>query len=147
MIELVEEQEEGVACGNEALTLLDNTDTRKIIVNELLEVCVTMWPIKSAVYVYIKHLRLCIFSVTFLSFCVLYMLCWFQLEAFLSGRLQEISASAGDVLSSCQFESAPAAILVDEGAVESMLREVAAMLDGLNSARMQELILIRSSPR
>ena len=70
----------------------------------------------------------------------------FQLEGFLTQRLQEIRG--GDsVVASSKFQSAPPVLLVDPTDVQAMLTEVQAILEQLNSPKMQDLILIRSSPR
>jgi len=98
--------DDGVARGSDALTILDNSETRGDIVNDLLE-----------------------------------------LSSFLEQRIAELSSPA-DVLSSAQFESAPAGLQqIDLATVTNMQTEVTKILGNLNSSKMQELILIRSSPR
>ena len=68
-----------------------------------------------------------------------------QLEAFLSQRIQEMKGD--DVLTSNQFQAAPSCLNVNEDDLQSMLGEVRGILGQLTSSKMQNLILIRSSPR
>ena len=69
-----------------------------------------------------------------------------QLEAFLSQRQCELSL-ATDVLSSSQFQAAPASPQLHTKQVAPMLEAVRAVLAQITSSKMQDLLLIRSSPR
>ena len=70
---------------------------------------------------------------------------FFKLEAFLTQRLQELKVD--DLLVSSQFQAAPVVLHVNKDDLQSMLGEVKGILGQLTTKRMQELILIRSSPR
>ena len=70
----------------------------------------------------------------------------FQLEAFLSQRLQEMSCES-DVMTTSQFQSAPSSLHVEVETVQNMLTAVQDILSHLTTVRMQHLFLIRSSPR
>lgn len=105
-IELAEAStEEGLASGEEALTLLDNPKTRNLFLDDLME-----------------------------------------LEAFLTHRIVELSGE-GNVLSSSQFQNAPASIQIDCKEVETMATELKDVIGQLTSVQIQHLMLIRDSPR
>ncbi|CAH1774392.1 unnamed protein product [Owenia fusiformis] len=104
-IETPEGDTEGVAKGMDALTVFENTTTRNMFIDELLE-----------------------------------------LEAFLTMRLCEMRSEA-DVLSSSQFQSAPQSLQVDVTEVENMLGSVCGILGRLTTHRIEQLYLIKSSPR
>lgn len=97
--------DEGVARGEDALTLLDNPKTRNLFLDDLVE-----------------------------------------LEAFLTQRLAELSGE-GSVISSSQFQSAPASIQIDSKQVETMVKQVKDIIGQLTSVQIQHLMLIRDSPR
>ncbi|XP_060578828.1 CDK5 regulatory subunit-associated protein 3-like isoform X2 [Ruditapes philippinarum] len=70
----------------------------------------------------------------------------FELEAFLSQRISELSVE-GNVLSSSQFQNAPAGIQVEGKQVETMATDLSAVIGQLTSVQIQHLMLIRDSPR
>lgn len=101
-----ENPEGGVASGNEALSVLENTATRNVFIDELME-----------------------------------------LEAFLEQRICEMKVDA-DMITVHEFQGAPACIQMQTiESLQDMLRDVSSILQDLTSIKMQNLYLIKSSPR
>ncbi|XP_050404822.2 CDK5 regulatory subunit-associated protein 3 [Patella vulgata] len=70
----------------------------------------------------------------------------FELEAFLNQRLVELKGD-NSVLSDSQFQSAPESIQLDASQVTNLLEKVQEITQMLTNMRMQQLLLIRNSPR
>ncbi|XP_066931488.1 CDK5 regulatory subunit-associated protein 3-like [Clytia hemisphaerica] len=101
-----ENPEGGVASGDEALSVLENTTTRNVFIDELLE-----------------------------------------LQSFLEQRLSEMRLNA-DMITVYEFQSAPALLQIQTiETLQSMLGNVTSVLQSLTSVKMQNLYLIKSSPR
>ncbi|KAK3700499.1 hypothetical protein QZH41_015723 [Actinostola sp. cb2023] len=95
-----------VAKGNDALTILDNTETRNMFLDEMMEV-----------------------------------------QAFLTQRLAELKKDS-DVVAVNQFQSAPRIIQIQSReTVETMTATIDDVLSRLTSMRVQNLCLLKSSPR
>ena len=69
-----------------------------------------------------------------------------ELQAFLEQRVTEMGDDS-NVVSSGQFNTAPPGVQADLGAVQTMLGVVTTVVQRLTSKKMQDLFLIRSSPR
>ncbi|EDO42422.1 predicted protein [Nematostella vectensis] len=105
---MVESPDDGadVAQGSDAHTLLEDTQTRNMFIDELME-----------------------------------------LQGFLSQRLSELRKDS-DVVSDTQFQSAPRLIQMQtKKTVEKMLCRVEDVLEQLTNMRVQNLCLLKSSPR
>ncbi|ESP02849.1 hypothetical protein LOTGIDRAFT_230360 [Lottia gigantea] len=96
---------DGVASGENALSILENPATRNLFLDDL-----------------------------------------FELEAFLCQRLEELQGDSS-VLSDNQFQSSPESIQLDASQVSTLLSNVNNILTQLTNMRIQQLLLIRNSPR
>lgn len=133
---------EGVACGSDALTLLENTETRSQFIDELMEVSMTWQPGPEPGKGQLRRHPTAGMAVPECPPVLSP-----QLELFLSQRLVEMEEEA-DVVAVSQFQLAPAVLQGQTSAhVGSLLATTRALLGQLCTRSMQHLFMILASPR
>lgn len=133
---------EGVACGSDALTLLENTETRSQFIDELMEVSGTRQPGLEPGKGQLHRPPTARVAVPERPPALSP-----QLELFLSQRLVEMEEEA-DVVAVSQFQLAPAVLQGQTSAhVGSLLATTRALLGQLCTRSMQHLFMILASPR
>ncbi|NXV88448.1 CK5P3 protein, partial [Calonectris borealis] len=142
VLEAGTEVPEGVACGSDALTLLENTETRSQFIDELMEASTMrqrgLEPGKGQLRCHPTAGMAVLECPPPLSP---------QLELFLSQRLVEMEEEA-DIVAISQFQLAPAVLQGQTSAhVGSLLASTRALLGQLCTRSMQHLFMILASPR